>query len=255
MKAAANGVINVSTLDGWWDEAWRFADELRAPIGWAIGRGTSYQDPAYADRVEAEALYELLENDVVPTFYERGSAQIPHRWVARMKSSIQQLCNQFNSHRMVWEYTERFYLPGDVHYRALAADDARDARRLAAWRQRVTQNWDQVAVSAAGVNATHELASGQPIPAVARVYLGDLTPDDVVVQLYYGRVDPQGELQEPAASPMVAERQEGHGWWTYRGNHAIPSGSGKWGYTIRALPHDDALVPPFVPGLVTWESQ
>lgn len=255
MKAAANGVINVSTLDGWWDEAWRLADELGAPIGWSIGRGTSYQDPAYADVVEAEALYELLENDVVPTFYERGSAQIPHRWVARMKSSIQQLCNQFNTHRMVWEYTERFYLPGDAHYRGLEENDAHGARRLAAWRQRVTQSWERVSVSDVEVGDIHELAAGEPIPAVARVFLGDLTPEDVMVQLYYGRVDPHGALQQPVASAMVAERQDGQGWWTFRGDHAVPTGSGKWGYTMRALPHDDDLVPPFVPGLVTWESQ
>lgn len=255
MKAAANGVINVSTLDGWWDEAWRLADELGAPIGWSIGRGTSYQDPAYADRIEAEALYELLENDVAPTFYERGSAQIPHRWVARMKSSIQQLCNQFNTHRMVWEYTERFYLPGNAHYLALAGDDARGARRLAAWRQHVSQNWGHIYVTGVETDGVHELAVGEPIPALARVHLGELTPQDVAVQLYYGRVDPQGALLDPVAGVMSAERQDGQGWWTFRGDHAVPSGSGKWGYTIRVLPHDDDLVPPYLPGLVTWESQ
>jgi starch phosphorylase len=255
MKAAANGVLNVSTLDGWWDEAWRLADDHNAPIGWAIGNGTSYQDPIHADRVEADALYELLAHDVIPTFYERGAAQIPHRWVARMKSSIQQLCNEFNTHRMVWDYTERFYLPGNHHYLDLAGDGARVARRLAAWRQRIEQCWGQVAVEDVEVTGVHELSSGDSIPAQARVQLGELTPNDVVVQLYFGRVSPSGTLINPVATPMAPELQEEAGAWLYRANGAVPEGSGKWGYTVRVLPFDADLVPPYLPGLVTWEQQ
>ena len=255
MKGAANGVLNLSTLDGWWDEAWRMADVDRAPIGWAIGSGTSYQDPSYADRVESEALYQLLEHDVVPTFYERGTAQIPHRWVARMKSSIAQLCNEFNTHRMVWDYTERFYLPGNRQFSELAVDDARAARRLAAWRSKVEQRWAQVAIEDVEADGVHVLSSGDSIPAHAQVRLGELTPDDVVVQLYFGRVSPSGTLIDPTATPMTPERPNGQGAWLYRANGAVPEGSGKWGYTVRVLPFDKDLVPPFVPGLVTWEQQ
>ena len=111
MKAAANGVLNISTLDGWWDEAWNDLNHHEEPIGWAIGRAENYDDPAYQDQVEASALYDLLERDVVPTFYDRGKNHIPRRWVARMRASLGALCHNFSSHRMVREYTERFYLP------------------------------------------------------------------------------------------------------------------------------------------------
>ncbi len=112
MKAAANGVLNVSTLDGWWAEAWEegMGEDGRA-VGWAIGRGEQYEDPEHGARVEAEALYELLEREVVPAFYERDAEGVPQRWVARMRASMAQVPAFFNTDRMVREYTEHFYLP------------------------------------------------------------------------------------------------------------------------------------------------
>ncbi len=112
MKAAANGVLNLSTLDGWWDEAWRSAESRGATIGWAIGSGESYDDEEYQAAVESEVLYELLECQVAPLFYERGEAGVPHIWVGLMKASIRAVPSEFNTNRMVKEYTERAYLPG-----------------------------------------------------------------------------------------------------------------------------------------------
>ncbi len=111
MKAAANGLLNLSTLDGWWAEAWEGQDPDRARIGWAIGSGEVLDDPAYQEEVEANRLYELLEQDVVPCFYDRDANGLPGEWLARMKSSISCIVPYYNTHRMVREYTERFYLP------------------------------------------------------------------------------------------------------------------------------------------------
>ena len=134
MKAAANGVLNLSTLDGWWDEAWRSADADMPPIGWAIGRGEEYESADYQDQVEAEALYDLLEQDVVPTFYDRAADGLPRQWIARMKSSLEQLSAQFNTDRMVRDYTEQAYLPSHT---ALPGADCRLQLRGALLRGRL----------------------------------------------------------------------------------------------------------------------
>src|SRR5690348_9218894 len=108
MKALANGVLNLSTLDGWWDEAWKDAAGAGRSIGWAIGNGESYEDAGYQNQVEMAALYELLEREIVPAFYERSADGLPRRWISLMKSSIATLCPVFNTHRMVREYTADF---------------------------------------------------------------------------------------------------------------------------------------------------
>ena len=132
MKAMANGALNLSVLDGWWDEAWDMSDPRSTPLGWAIGGREDYSDQAYQDQVEAEALYDLLEHDVIPTFYERGANNLPRRWISRMKASIGILSPFFNTHRMVQEYAERFYLPAATRYRQLTADGISGAKALAA---------------------------------------------------------------------------------------------------------------------------
>jgi starch phosphorylase len=100
MKAQANGVLSLSTLDGWWDEAWEIGKQSRTEVGWAIGSGEAYADQNHQDQVEADALYELLEREIVPAFYERRSDGLPRKWISRMKSSITKLCPEFNMHRM-----------------------------------------------------------------------------------------------------------------------------------------------------------
>ena len=149
MKALANGALNVSTLDGWWDEAWRAATAENCFIGWAIGRGESYDNPDYQDQVESAALYDLLERDVVPAFYERGADNLPRRWIASMKASIARLCPSFNMQRVVNEYAADFYLTAHQRFRDLTADGAHRARTLAAWASRVRANWGAVRIRAA----------------------------------------------------------------------------------------------------------
>ena len=131
MKVLANGGLNLSILDGWWDEG--YAPEA----GWAIGSGEEYANPDYQDQVESEALYNLLENDVVPLFYDRDSAEIPHGWVAKMKASMAKLSPVFSTNRMVAEYAERFYIPAGKRYLRLTADRAARIRPLVAWRKRL----------------------------------------------------------------------------------------------------------------------
>src|SRR6185436_19847403 len=110
-------------------------------VGWTIGRGEAYSDVGYQEEVEASALYDILEKDVIPTFYERRADGLPRRWIEHMKSCIGSLCWFFNTNRMVREYCERFYLNGDAKYLDLAADNAARAKALAVWMNNVIEAW------------------------------------------------------------------------------------------------------------------
>jgi starch phosphorylase len=246
MKAMANGVLNLSILDGWWDEAYT------PEVGWAIGRRETYANSNDQDQVEAEALYGLLERDVVPTFYDRGPDGLPREWVTRMKASIQTLCPRFTTHRMVGEYTQRHYLPAAAHCQQMTADNMARARALAAWKVRVQAGWAQVRIEAANGDFPTELAVGGLSHVQARVYLGDLKPDDVAVQLYLGRIDAAGEIMEAEAIPMKPVGAISAGLYLYDAKDVSCHRSGLHGYTVRAIPSHPDLIMPFVPGLIVW---
>ncbi|HZS03510.1 MAG TPA: alpha-glucan family phosphorylase [Blastocatellia bacterium] len=264
MKAAANGVLNVSTLDGWWAEAWNFEFQRaksevsgedypsgQQPVGWAIGRGETWSDPEHQDEVEAEALYDLLERDVVPTFYDRGPDKLPRGWIARMKASIGNLCYFYNTHRMVREYTEHYYLPAAKHYEQLRADGMARAKSLAAWKAKVRDNWSQVRVAAVELPSLAELQVGREVKVRARVQLGTLGPNDVTVELYAGLVDAGGEIARAEVitmQPVAGQSAEGFIFETT----SAPHHSGLHGYTVRVRPRHADLSAEFLPGLIVW---
>jgi starch phosphorylase len=251
MKAAANGALNLSTLDGWWDEAWRDVRQDSAPIGWAIGSGEMYADRELQDQVEAQALYDLLERDVVPAFYDRNSGRLPLRWILRMKASLAALCCQFNTHRMVREYSERFYLMADARYSHLAADSAAGARALAHWMESVRKAWPDVRLDVeTAPPATVKV--GQSLNVRAHVKLSRLTPDDVTVELYLGRIDSRGELTDGTTLPMRLVGQSGSGEFTYDAASVMCTRSGLHGYTVRVTPEHPDLPTAFWPGLILW---
>ncbi|MFQ5859613.1 MAG: alpha-glucan family phosphorylase, partial [Anaerolineae bacterium] len=249
MKAAANGALNLSTLDGWWDEAYR------PEVGWAIGRRETYGDPDVQDQVEAEALYNLLERDIVPCFYDRGADGLPRRWITRMKASISNLCHFFNTHRMVREYTECFYLPADERFRQLTADDMVRAKALAAWKARIQEGWPQIRVETVDTEPVTELQVGGKVRARARIHLGALTPDDVTVELYLGRVDPDGEIVEAEATPMQLVEPDGEDHYLFEASVVPCRKSGLHGCTVRVLPRHPDLTTPFLPGLIVWTTR
>ena len=261
MKAAANGVLNLSTLDGWWDEVWRgpasgagFTRRLSDRVhigGWAIGKGENYEDPNYQDQVEAEALYDLLERDVVPAFYDRGADRVPRKWVERMKASIASICPFVNTHRMVRDYTCQFYLRAHRWYRALETDGAARARRLAEWIARVRQGWPEVRIAGVEQGPAATLPVGTHVRVRAHVGLGSLTPQDVAVELYLGRLDAAGDLLGAAVVAMQPAGQTVHGNCVFEAT--TPCGqSGLHGLTVRVRPAHPDLQVPFLPGLMVW---
>lgn len=261
MKAAANGVLNLSVLDGWWDEAYH------PDLGWAIGQGETYSDPVYQDYVEAETLYNLLEQDVIPAFYERGRDGMPRRWIEMMKASLANLCFYFNTHRMVGEYTERYYMPAVRRSQHLQANSLERARALAQWKATIRAQWGNIRIEDVQVcegttqaweRALPEVQVGDLLCARVWVDLGLLKPEDVRVELCVGTVNADGELSDIETFPMhpvQTERKEGE---TPTGRcmfivDAIPCRrSGLFGYTVRILPQHPDLVTPYLRGIILW---
>jgi starch phosphorylase len=250
MKAAANGVLNVSIPDGWWDEVWN-NPKMPNDIGWVIGKGESYQDSQYQNQVEAEALYELLEHDIVPVFYDRGPDRLPRKWLERMKASIGALCPFVNTHRMVSKYTCEYYFPAHEHFRSLDAGGSAKSRGLAAWMAEVASEWPRVRIEEVHRDAGISVPVGAKVRVSARIRLGALLPSDVKAELYIGRLDPAGDIVEPATEEMASTTREDGGIWTFEA--ATPcTRSGMHGFTVRVRPHHPDLYAPLIPGLLCW---
>ncbi|MBA4066976.1 MAG: alpha-glucan phosphorylase [Isosphaera sp.] len=245
MKVPVNGGLNLSILDGWWCEGYD------GDNGWAIGAGEEYTDLTYQDEVESRALLDLIEQDIVPMFYRRGSDGVPREWIRRVKRSIMTLVPVFNTNRMVEEYAERCYVPSHRRAAALGADHLRAAKDLAAWRRRVAGEWGQVRVEAVDAPAGETLRVGAEFPVSVRVALGAFRPDDVEVQLCHGVLDAMGEIADPRATTLLPDGRNGTGPVLFTGS--VPCrASGQFGFTVRVLPKHPHLPHSFEPGLVTW---
>jgi glycogen phosphorylase len=252
MKALANGALNVSTLDGWWDEAWQTAASQNCFVGWAIGRGENYDNPEYQDEVESAALYDLLERDITPAFYDRSADGLPRRWIAYMKSSISTLCPSFNMQRMVKEYAANFYVVANERYRQLMAENAARARVVSAWCSRMKAGWAQIRVEVVDSVPVTGLSVGDRIDVRCRIILGTISPCEVVVELCMGRLDADGEISDPVAIPMQPAGQSREGVYTFEAKAVPCRESGRHGYTVRVLPFHVDEPRMFLPGLITW---
>jgi starch phosphorylase len=252
MKAAANGVMNLSTLDGWWAEAWApDIQGVRLAPGWAIGRGEAFENRETQDEIEAAAFYDLLEGDLVPTFYDRRVDGLPRRWLARMKSAIANLSYVYNTHRMVREYTEKYYLPAYERHARLAAEGSSQARQLAAWKERVQACWPGVRIESVETPACGAVSVGDGVVSRARVQLGALSPHEVAVELYAGKLDAHENFTGAIATLMKAVAREGdvHVFETSYGPCAE---SGMHGCTVRVKPVHRDSDPDVLPGCITW---
>jgi len=254
MKALANGGLNVSTLDGWWDEAWHYAATKGSFVGWAIGRGEKYESAEYQDQVEAAALYDLLESEIVPAFYERNADGLPRRWISYMKSSIGTLSYSFNAQRMVKDYTSDFYTRAHEKCQQLLAGEAQRTRNLAAWLARVESEWLNVSVEAVDAIGNGELQIGDKICVQAGVLLGNLAPDEVAVEFYFGRLNADGQITNAMSVPMeyVGRRDGIH---LFEANRVPCSLSGRNGYTVRVRPFHEDEARRFLPGLLRWADE
>jgi starch phosphorylase len=244
MKAAMNGVLNCSVLDGWWDEA--YAPEL----GWAIGQGEQYEDTNLQDEIESKALYDLLEREIVPLFYQRGRDGLPREWIKRMKSCMRTIGQSMSSHRMLIDYSQKFYFPALKNYKRLVKDGFAESKDLAAYLAKLRGAWSQVGVLSIESNAKPIMQRGDSLTVTACINLGSLAPEEVRVELYHGSVSNQGDLENARRTEMHPVAQQGD---CYKFQVRIDcADTGRQGHTVRILPNHPALVHPYVPGLIKW---
>jgi starch phosphorylase len=243
MKAALNGALNLSIMDGWWDE-WFDGEN-----GWAIPSADGVDDLDRRDDLEAEALYNLIETAVAPAFYIRDGRQLPPRWIAMLRHTLRTLGPKVLASRMLQEYVMRLYVPAAQSSRATDAEDFALAKDLSTWKKRVRKSWPSIRidhVEADGVGDAVNL--GTPITLRAFVSLGDLKPEDVVVETVYGRVDADDRITAPQHAAMETIEGFDGNRWQYRLVVTLDK-NGPFGYTVRVLPSHAGLAAPVEMGL------
>ena len=244
MKAAINGVLNLSILDGWWDEGYT---EDR---GWRIGNGEEYQDLGYQDAIESQALYNVLENEVIPCFYDRKNGNHPACWVKKMKASMKMAMKSYCSLRMVSEYESRYYIPSARRWDSLIADGANEAHKLAEQIKRLRSLWKNIKINPTVRQAKGPYRVGDAFEVTSEVHLGELQPDEVDVELYYGNLKSLEEVSGSHVAPMTVQEDRGKGTYLY-GCELICEISGRFGYTVRVAPRGDERIKS-TPQLLVW---
>jgi starch phosphorylase len=275
MKSALNGGLNLSVRDGWWDE-WFDGEN-----GWAIPSADDVADPARRDELESAAMYDLLEQVVAPLFYDTGADGMPQRWLEMVAHTLAVLGPRAQAARMVRQYVETLYVPAARSSRVLAADHGEGAfaaaRELAAWKQRLKVAWPAVRIEHIEADGG-DRGPGEWLPVRASVALGELSPEDVRVEVICGRVNDEEDIVEPAAGvlapdgPATAEgtvEDPAPGSWGLQasgGSRGSPPGvntvryagearlgrPGPFGYTVRVVPRHPLLDSTAELGLVTY---
>jgi starch phosphorylase len=235
MKAAINGVLNLSSLDGWFDEAYELSG------GWAIGEREPYSEDQ--DALHASAIYYLLENEIVPMFYERRE-QTPREWIRRVKQSLMYISPGFDCRRMVREYMTELYQPAHTQHTRLVEGNYAAVREETRWNLRIREVWDRVQFVEAGPALAGPVVSGRPAPVRTAIDLAGLKPEDVRVELVIGRIDSDGRLED--TEMMILPPLEQQGSVTVFGKDVAPERTGRLGYALRVSPNHfaDPLTRP-----------
>jgi starch phosphorylase len=238
MKVLVNGGLNLSELDGWWAEAYT------PEVGWALGDGREHGDDPAWDAAEAEALYELLEREVIPEFYDRDAQGIPAAWVARMRKSMASLTPRFSADRAVREYTEEHYLPGAAAYLERATDKGAVGRQMVDWKRSLETEWPALRFGAMKIETF-----GDRHVFEIQVYFNDLDPNAVRVELYADGVNGAGPLRQEMK--RMSQLTGTAGGYVYRAQ--IPTTRPSTDYTARVIPHCDGVRTPLEEGRILWQ--
>ncbi len=242
-KAALNGQPNCSILDGWWAEGYNGQN------GWAIGEEREYVDQNVQAEADSISLYRLLEEEIIPAFFERGDDGIPHKWLGYMKEAIRTCAPQFSMRRMVKDYTNHYYVPEMQKSKTIEENRYEQARTLAAWKERIRQNWGSLELYVDG-RRDGQLSLGEGIDVRAWIRVSNLTPEDLCVELVYGEI--KGDtVKAQHAIPMNFTKRELDGSFRYD-VHLQPDTTGSIAYNIRVVPSHPHFKEKYEMELLHW---
>jgi starch phosphorylase len=249
MKVPLNGGLNVSVLDGWWAEAYR----ANPQSGFAIGDETIYESSEMQDAVDAESIYRILENEVVPAFFERDKKGIPTRWLAHARASLKLIAPLYSTDRMVADYFQKFYSQGSRRLVELGGHKFDRAKKLADWKMGMRINWPMVRARGTACSVTGRTVHvREPIEVTAEVELGRISPDEVSVEIYVESLHHGNGLPEVVRIPMaLLNMDDATRTFTYKGQ-LEEIDTGEFGYTVRVLPKHRDLTNACEMGLVRW---
>jgi starch phosphorylase len=246
MKAAPNGGLNLSVLDGWWCEGYNGNN------GWAIGSDITSGGVEFQNEVDASSLYQLLENQIIPLYYAKPDGKLPLAWLQLMRESIRSVTPVFNTHRMVKEYTERLYIPAVTSHTDFSKDEGAAAVQLSQWKTRIRKEWPQVRVYdvQVGNQDRQNIPVGESLQVRARIHLGPVDPKHVRVEAYHGETE-NGGIKNPGVTVLAESNKNGDGSYIYQGS--VPaSESGAYAFSIRVVPTHPHLMQPHELRLITW---
>ncbi|MDD5198975.1 MAG: alpha-glucan family phosphorylase [Terrimicrobiaceae bacterium] len=252
MKLPPNGGLNFSVLDGWWLESWNGKN------GWAIGSDITEGTQARQDEVDIQSIFSVLENQIIPLYYAKPDGRLPLAWIQLMRESIRTVVPVFNTHRMVSEYNERLYEPAAIAGAALAADHCKKARALSKWKDEIRRQWPRIHVLDYGISyhyaddhdAREVFYVGERLKVTATVHLGEVAPENVRVQAYYGP-ELEGKITDASVADLADVQPLGNGDFACAGD--IPaSDSGVYGLNIRIIPTHENLTQAHELRLITW---
>ncbi|MFQ5431990.1 MAG: alpha-glucan family phosphorylase [Nitrospinota bacterium] len=245
MKASANGALNLSSLDGWWVEGYE------PDTGWSIGMGEVYNDHKLQDVIESRAIYDLIEQDIVPLFYNRGPDGIPRGWLKKMRSSMTKLNPVFNTNRMVREYTEKYYMPLAALWHKQVEKSPEIIKSLAKWKEMLKREWGNIRIVDIQESGSSHLKVGDKKPVRVLLDTGKVAPEDVMVECYYGPLDLHENVEFGKSATLKLEGEVDKNVYAFAGE-IVCEDAGQQGYAVRVLPRNENLVRQYVPGLILW---
>ena len=245
-KAAINGAINFSVLDGWWIEGYNGEN------GWSIGKEESYSSLNHQDNVDSDSIYTTLENDILPLYYYKDENGLPTEWIKKMKTSIRTIAPQFSTERMLKDYTNDMYIPQVNRYWEISQNDFSEANSITEWKNYMEQNWNTLYINPLNLDAyshTPILVNDTIAPACL-AYLGNVNPDDVSVEVYYGKLTDNNHIVDSHVAKMNLIQKNGD-VYEYRTELPMKDG-GSYGFTYRIVPKSDKLINKHDMGLIKW---
>jgi len=244
-KASVNGAVNFSILDGWWAEGYNQKN------GWAIGTNAEYESYEIQDNCDSESIYQILENKIIPAYYEKNEKGISDKWMEYMKNSIISTGGKYSTARMLVDYTNQLYMPLINLYHKYY-ESLENVANYNSWKKEMYKNWANIVITEENNLNNIVVDAGENIEAHCRVTLPNIEPENVEVQVYYGRIKENGVLEKIAIIPMILETyNEEEKVATYKAKIELTTG-GNYGYTFRVMPKHEMLLDSENLNLVKW---